>query len=80
MIHVPVYPTIGHEEYSYILDHSGVKAVITGNKQIYKQNFTGYIKNPAIRAVYTFDDVNGLVTVSDIIEEGRNNRENPSVS
>lgn len=49
MIHVPVYPTIGHEEYSYILDHSEAKAVITGNKQIYNKISSVVSKIPAIR-------------------------------
>ena len=32
LIHVPVYPTITTEEYAYIFNHAGVKAVIVGNK------------------------------------------------
>jgi long-chain acyl-CoA synthetase len=75
MIHVPVYPTIGHEEYSYILDHSEVKAVIVGNKQIYNKISPVVSKIPAIRAIYSFDRFNGLMAVDDIIEEGRKNRE-----
>lgn len=75
MIHVPVYPTIGHEEYTYILNHSGVKAVIVGNKQIYNKISNVASAIPGIRALYSFDQVNGLATVDDIIEEGRKNRE-----
>ncbi len=74
MIHVPVYPTIGHEEYSYILDHSEVKAVIVGNRQIYNKISAVVAKIPAIEALYTFDQVNGLMTVQVIIEEGTKNR------
>jgi long-chain acyl-CoA synthetase len=75
MIHVPVYPTIGQEEYSYILDHSEVKAVIAGNKQICTKISAVVSRIPAIRAIYTFDAVNGLMTFDEIIEEGRKNRE-----
>lgn len=75
MIHVPVYPTIGHEEYMYILDHSEAKAVFVGNKQIYNKISPVVSKIPAIKALYSFDRVNGLMTVDDIIEEGRKNRE-----
>ena len=74
MIHVPVYPTIGHEEYSYILDHSEAKAVIVGNRQIYNKISPVVSKIPAIKALYSFDQVNGLMTVEEIIEEGRKNR------
>ena len=75
MIHVPVYPTIGHEEYSFILNHSDVKAVIIGNKQIYNKISPITSTIPAIRELFAFDAVNGLRTFGDIIEEGRRNRE-----
>jgi long-chain acyl-CoA synthetase len=75
MIHIPVYPTIGHEEYSYILDHSEAKAVIVGNKQIYNKISAVVSKIQAIKALYSFDQVNGLITVDEIIEEGRKNRD-----
>lgn len=75
MIHVPIYPTIGHEEYAFILEHSEVKAVIIGNRQLYNKLSTVISKIPAIRSVYCFDEVNGLTSLNDIIEEGRKNRE-----
>ena len=37
MIHVPIYPTIGTDEYEYILKHSDVKVIIVGNKAIYNK-------------------------------------------
>ena len=37
MIHVPIYPTIGTDEYEYILKHSDVKVIIVGNKTIYNK-------------------------------------------
>lgn len=71
MIHVPLYPTLGQDEYSYILEHSEVKAVFTGNRQI-NNKLAPIIRNiPAIRAQYTFDPVNDLTTLDDIIDEGR---------
>lgn len=75
MIHVPVYPTIGQEEYAYILEHSGVKAVIIGNKQIYNKVYPVTSKISTIRELYTFDPVNGLPGVSDLIEEGRRTKD-----
>lgn len=75
MIHVPVYPTIGHEEYEYILNHSGVKAVFVGNKQIYNKISSVSAGIPAIRSLFAFDQVNDLMTLDEIIEEGRKQRE-----
>ena len=37
MVHVPVYPTLGKEEYMYILTHSDAKAVFIGNLLLYKK-------------------------------------------
>lgn len=75
MVHVPIYPTIGHEEYAFILEHSEVKAVIIGNRQIYNKVSPVISKIAAIRGLWSFDRVNGLPTIDDIIEEGRKNRE-----
>ncbi len=75
MIHVPVYPTIGQEEYLFILANSDAKAVIIGNRQINNKVAPVIAQIPAVRAVYSFDPVEGLMTVDDIIEEGRKNRE-----
>ncbi len=75
MIHVPIYPTIGQEEYAYILEHSEVKAVIIGNRQIYNKVLPIISMIPAIRELFTFDPVNGIPSVDDIIEEGRKKKD-----
>jgi long-chain acyl-CoA synthetase len=73
MIHVPIYPTIGSDEYAFILDHSDIKALIVGNKTIY--NKVSPILSKAVRkiAVFSFDPVEGVSSFSDIIEAGRRN-------
>lgn len=73
MIHVPIYPTIGQEEYAFILEHSEVKAVIIGNRQLYSKISPIISKTPSIRALYCFEEVTGLPSVESIIEEGRKN-------
>ncbi|NQU53612.1 MAG: AMP-binding protein [Bacteroidetes bacterium] len=35
IIHVPIYPTIGEEEYRYILKHAEVKMLIVGDVKLY---------------------------------------------
>ena len=37
VVHVPVYPTIGEEEYQYILEHSEARMLIAGNKGLYEK-------------------------------------------
>jgi long-chain acyl-CoA synthetase len=74
MVHVPVYPTIGQDEYAFILEHSEVKAVIVGNRQIYNKISQVASKIASIKAFYSFDPVDGLQTINDIIDEGRKSR------
>lgn len=75
MIHIPIYPTIGTDEYSFILKHSDVKAIIVGNKSIY--NKVSPIISGLDRAVvlFSFDQIDGVRAFSEILEEGRKNSE-----
>ena len=34
VVHVPIYPTIGEDEYKYILHHAEVKLVIVGDQKL----------------------------------------------
>ena len=71
IIHVPIYPTIGSDEYEFILEHSEVKAVIVGNKSIYNKvsPIAGKISN--LREIFSFDAVDGLRQFSEIKEQGK---------
>lgn len=74
MIHVPIYPTIGSDEYTYILNHSDVKAIIVGNKTIFSKvnPILARLNRPV--EVFSFDPVDGVKPFSYILEEGRKNR------
>lgn len=71
IIHVPIYPTIGTDEYEFILEHSEVKAVIVGNKSIYNKvsPIAGKISN--LKEIFSFDAVEGLRQFREIKEEGK---------
>ena len=73
MIHVPVYPTIGTDEYAYILDHAEVKAIILGNKSIYNKvkPIADNLKN--LKDIFSFEPVEGVRDFSEIIEAGKSN-------
>lgn len=73
MIHVPIYPTIGSDEYAYILDHSDVKALIVGNRSIYNKVSSIISHMDRKIEVFSFDEVDKVRPFSDIISEGRNN-------
>lgn len=73
MIHVPIYPTIGSDEYSYILDHSDIKALIVGNKSIYNKVSSIISRMERKIEIFSFDEVDNVRPFADIITEGRKN-------
>ena len=74
-IHVPVYPTISPDEYSYILSHAEVKAIILGNKMIFNKVKPTAEKLGLLKNIFTFDPVEGVRSFSEIIEAGRHNED-----
>jgi long-chain acyl-CoA synthetase len=75
MIHVPIYPTIGTDEYAFILNHSDVKAIIVGSKSIYNKVSPIADKIKELVAIFSFDAVEGVRSFSEIIDEGKRNEE-----
>jgi long-chain acyl-CoA synthetase len=75
MIHVPIYPTIGTDEYSFILTHSDVKIIIVGSKSIYSKVAPVLSKIGREVDIFSFDPVEGIKPFSEILEAGRINRE-----
>jgi long-chain acyl-CoA synthetase len=75
IIHVPIYPTIGTEEYEYILKHSDVKAIILGNKAIYNKVAPIVGKIKGLKDIFSFDKVEDVRSFDDIIEAGTKNED-----
>jgi long-chain acyl-CoA synthetase len=74
VIHVPIYPTIGSEEYEYIFNHSEVKGLIVSTKLLW--NKVSVVKNiDSIKSIFSFDNIEDLTSWSTIIEEGKKNEE-----
>jgi long-chain acyl-CoA synthetase len=75
MIHVPIYPTIGTDEYAFILNHSDVKAIIVGNKAIFSKVNPIASKLKGLSGIFSFDPIEGVRSFNEIIEEGKRNEE-----
>lgn len=73
MIHVPIYPTISTEEYSFILQHSEVKAIILGNKGIYNKVSPVASALNDQNLIFSIDKVDGIRSFWEIIEIGKQN-------
>lgn len=71
LIHVPIYPTISTEEYSYILQHAEVKAIILGNKSIFNKVKPTAEKLGLLNSIFSFDPVEGVRSFSEIIDTGK---------
>ena len=75
LVHVPVYPTIGPDEYLYILNHAEVKVILLSNRAIYKKLEPILDKLESLKEIYSFDEIEGVKNFNELIELGRKNEE-----
>jgi long-chain acyl-CoA synthetase len=74
VVHVPMYPNIGEDEYKYILEHSEVRMLIVGDKRLY-ETLAPIVKSIAgIEAVYSFEELENVKNFSEILELGESKR------
>ncbi len=74
VIHVPVYPTIGPEEYRYILNHCDAQTIILSDKLLLNKIKPVLSDVPSINKVYTFNQIEGELNWIEIIELGKSKR------
>jgi long-chain acyl-CoA synthetase len=74
VVHVPVYPNISEDEYRHILNHSEAVMLITGDKKILERLNPVVASIPAIKEIYTFEEVDGIKNYQEIIELGEARR------
>ncbi len=74
VIHVPIYPNIGEDEYEYILTHSEARVLIVGNEKLYKKLLPIVDTIPAIEQIYTFEEVAGAKAFSEILKLGESRK------
>lgn len=75
VIHVPVYPNNGQQEFEHILTHSDARIIIVSSQEYYDNLSKLAIKAPNIEKVYSFDQLKNAPNWMEFIELGRNNRE-----
>ncbi|MBX7242803.1 MAG: long-chain fatty acid--CoA ligase [Bacteroidia bacterium] len=67
---VPMYPTISPNEFEYIFNHAEIKVVFVGDKKIYDKIVQIKDKVPSLKAIYTFDEIEGSNHFSELIKAG----------
>lgn len=75
VVHVPIYPNQGDEEYQHILNHSDARMVIVSFQEYYDRIKKALKKAPNIEKVYSFDEVTKASDWMEIIEKGKANAE-----
>lgn len=70
IIHVPIYPTISDEEYSYILEHAEVKMLIVGDKKLYEKLSPIAARLPQIQSLYAFEEIEGVPHIDVLMQLG----------
>jgi long-chain acyl-CoA synthetase len=74
-VDVPVYPTIGAEEYKYIFNHAEVKLCFVSDKDLYDKVAAIRDEVPTLQEIYTFDLVSGARHWSEFLETGRDGKD-----
>ena len=72
-VHVPIYPTISTNEYSYILSHADVKAIIVGNKSIYNRVSPVASAQGLSNNIFSFEHIDNVRSFNEIIDKGKEN-------
>lgn len=75
IVHIPIYPTISVEEYSYILKHSEPKLVIVSDALLYGKIKPVVEQNRKIMGLYTFNEIDGASHWKEILRKGEENKE-----
>ena len=74
-IHVPIYPTISAEEYAYILNHAEPSLVFISDKTLLEKIRPICEKIASIKAIFTFNQIEGARNWKELRELGAKNEE-----
>jgi len=74
-IHVPVYSTISEEEYRYIFSHSETKFIFVSDEKLFRKLSPMIEEIPSLEQIFTFNQVEGLMSINDLYNLGKENEE-----
>ncbi len=72
IVTVPIFPTLSIHDLLFILNDSEVKAVFFSSKDIYKKLADIQEHIPAVKYVYSFNEIEGIHHFSKLVELGKN--------
>ncbi len=71
IIHVPVYPTISEDDYTYILNNCEPKILIISDKLLHDKIKPIADKIPSVQATYSYNEIDGVRNWKEITDLGR---------
>lgn len=66
-VSVPIYPTSSANDLAYIINNAEIKIVIVSDKNLYEKILKIKETSPNLKAIYCFDNIEGLPHVSDLL-------------
>jgi long-chain acyl-CoA synthetase len=70
IIHVPIYPTISEDDYTYILNNCEPKLLFVSDKSMYEKLRPVAEKISSIKGIYSFNELEGVRNWKEIVETG----------
>jgi long-chain acyl-CoA synthetase len=70
IVHVPVYPTISEDDYSYIFNNCEPKCLIVSDKSLYEKTKPIADKVGSIKNIYSYNEIPGVKNWKEIVEQG----------
>lgn len=67
---VPIYPTIGEEDYEYILNHSESMYCFVSDIEVYTKVKNIQANVPGLKEIYSFNEIEGCLNWTTLLESG----------
>ncbi len=75
IVHVPIYPTLSEDDYEYILKHAEPSLIFMSDKTLYDKIGPVARKVGSIKAIYSFNEIDGVKNWKELLELGKQNKE-----
>lgn len=70
VVHVPIYTSMCHDEYKYILKHSDARMVIVSDRKLYDTLRPVVDQSDNVKYLFSFDELDGVPNWKEIIDRG----------
>ena len=79
-VHVPVYPTISEEEYSYIFNHAETRYIFVSDDKLFKKLSPMIGQIPSLEQIFTFNQVPGATNIDYLYNLGKEHEQDLAYS